>query len=109
MLQIDNITVVYTMVIMKTVLNVKTDTDVKKKAQKLAKDLGVPLSTIVNAMLKQFIEEQKITLRKPLKPSKKLEKILAEIEEDRKHGRNFDGPFHSPEEVQEYLDSLKKD
>ena len=40
---------------MKTVLNVKTDKDVKEKAQQLAQHLGIPLSTIVNAHLKNFI------------------------------------------------------
>ncbi len=41
---------------MKTVLNVKTDKDVKERAQQLAKHLGIPLSTIVNALLKAFVE-----------------------------------------------------
>ncbi len=44
----------------KTVLNVKTDVDVKRDAQRLAKNIGVPLSTIVNAQLKRFISDGKV-------------------------------------------------
>ena len=41
----------------KTVLNVKTDKDVKEKAQHVAKELGLPLSTVVNAFLKAYLKE----------------------------------------------------
>ena len=47
---------------MKTVLNVKTDKDVKEKAQALAKHMGIPLSTIVNAHLKAFIASGEFTV-----------------------------------------------
>jgi addiction module RelB/DinJ family antitoxin len=61
---------------MKTVLNVKTDKDIKEKAQALAKHMGIPLSTIVNAQLKSFIEsgEFKVTREPMLRPS-----VIAEI------------------------------
>ena len=45
---------------MKTILNVKTDKDVKAKAQHVAKQLGLPLSTIINAFLKEFIRTKAI-------------------------------------------------
>jgi len=38
--------------IMKTLINIKTDRDVKISAQKLAKELGLSLSAVVNAYLK---------------------------------------------------------
>ena len=40
---------------MKTVLNVKTDKQVKEEAQALAKHIGIPLSTVINAFLKEFV------------------------------------------------------
>ena len=43
---------------MKTVLNVKIDRDVKEKAQKTARKLGIPLSLVVNQILKNFIHEK---------------------------------------------------
>ena len=56
---------------MKTVLNVKTDKDIKDRAQALAKHLGIPLSTVVNAHLKSFIEsgEFKVTREPELRPA----------------------------------------
>ncbi len=43
---------------MKTVLNVKVDKGVKVKAQKVAKELGIPLSLVVSQILKNFIHEK---------------------------------------------------
>lgn len=40
---------------MKTVLNVKIDADIKQEAQSLAAELGVPISIVVNAQLKEFL------------------------------------------------------
>lgn len=46
---------------MKVVLNVKTDKEVKENAQRLAKYMGIPLSTVVNAYLKEFVESGSFT------------------------------------------------
>ena len=59
----------------KTVLSVKTDIEVKKKAQKLAKSLGVPLSIIVNAQLKKFIADGKIEFAPYTKELMNIEEI----------------------------------
>ncbi len=68
---------------MKTVLNVKTDKDVKEKAQALAKHMGIPLSTIVNAHLKAFIESGEFTVtREPqLRPEviKEINEAIREV------------------------------
>ena len=50
----------YTMDIMKTMINIKADKDVKESAQKIAADMGLPLSTVVNAYLKEFIRERAV-------------------------------------------------
>jgi len=69
---------------MKTVLNVKTDKDVKERAQALAKHLGIPLSTVVNIQLKSFIEsgELKISREPELKPAvvKELNRAIKEVQ-----------------------------
>lgn len=66
---------------MKTVLNVKTDKDVKEQAQALAKHLGVPLSVVVNGYLREFVRSGEFTLRAAptLKPAvaKRLERAVA--------------------------------
>ena len=86
-------------------INIKTDKEVKEKAQEIAKELGLPLSTIVNAQLKQFIREKELHLSTKYHMSPKLENLLAEVEEDIKHGRNMVGPFKTAEEMDAYLDA----
>ncbi len=44
-----------------TILNIKTDKKLKANAQKVAGELGVPLSTVMNAFLKQFVRDKEIT------------------------------------------------
>lgn len=90
---------------MKTIINIKADKDVKEKAFKVSRELGLPLSTIINAFLKQLIVEKKVTFSVPLVPSKKLEKILNEAEEDIKNRKNIIGPFYSTEDMIKSLNS----
>ncbi len=45
-----------------TILNVKTDKKLKAEARKVADEIGVPLSTVVNAFLKQFVRDKELTL-----------------------------------------------
>jgi addiction module RelB/DinJ family antitoxin len=43
---------------MKATINIKADKEVKENAQELAEDLGVPLSVVINAFLKEFIRNR---------------------------------------------------
>jgi len=45
---------------MKTVINIKTDKEVKKNAKKVAEDLGFSLSAVINAYLKQFVRNKEV-------------------------------------------------
>ena len=90
---------------MKTIINIKADKDIKEKAGRTAKEMGLPLSTVVNAYLRQFIAERRITFSVPLKPSKKLEKILRETDQDIKEGKNIEGPFYTAEDMMKSLKS----
>ncbi|MBI4118716.1 MAG: type II toxin-antitoxin system RelB/DinJ family antitoxin, partial [Parcubacteria group bacterium] len=45
---------------MKTVINIKTDKDVKKNAQGVAEELGLSLSAVINAYLRQFVRNKEI-------------------------------------------------
>ena len=46
---------------MKTMINIKADREVKENAQALAKDLGLPLSGIINALLKEFVRNRSVS------------------------------------------------
>lgn len=88
---------------MKTVLNVKTDKDVKERAQALAKHLGIPLSIVVNAYLKDFIYsgEFRVTREPELRPEV-AKRLLKQMQEARE-GKNLSPALHSIEEVKAYL------
>ena len=47
---------------MDTTLTIKTKKELKSAAQNIADALGVPLTTIINAMLRQFVRDKEITL-----------------------------------------------
>jgi DNA-damage-inducible protein J len=89
----------------KTVLNVKTDKEVKEKAQKLAKELGLPLSTVVNGYLKDFIREQSITFSTELQLRPEAKKRIDKAREDFRKGRNISGPFYNAEDMIRHLNS----
>lgn len=78
------------MVYMKTytILNVKTDKKLKAEAKKVAEELGVPLSTVVNSFLKQFVRDKEITLSAHAhRPTPYLERIIKEAREEYAAGK----------------------
>ncbi len=91
---------------MKTVINIKTDKDLKDKAVATAAGMGLPLSIVVNSFLKKFISDKSITFTAPLKPSKYLERILLKAKRDIKAGRNLSPLFTNTEKMDEYLAGL---
>lgn len=71
-----------------TILNIKTDKNLKAEAKKVASELGVPLSTVLNAFLKQFVRDKEITLSaNEFRPTPYLEKILEEAEVEYASGK----------------------
>ena len=104
-----NLTAVYTRVIMNTtVINIKTDKNLKKNAQMLAKNFGLPLSAVVNIYLREFVREKRIVFSEPQTPNTKTRKILDQALNDIKKGKNLVGPFETAEEMDNFLDSIKK-
>lgn len=80
-------------------INIKTDVALKTRAQKTAKELGVPLSVVVNQYLRQFVSEGSITFSKPLAQNAKTRKMLNEALADIRKGKNLAGPFKTAEEM----------
>ena len=69
------------------VIITKTEPDVKKEAQLLAREFGMSLSSLVNASLKQVIRTKKIELSLEGSPSKYLVRQIRQAEKDIKAGR----------------------
>jgi len=90
----------------KILINIRADKEVKEKAQKVARDLGMPLSTVINAYLHQFIRTKEVhfSLEGELKPS--VKKRLDRLTKEAKEGKNLSGPFSTIEKMDAYLNTL---
>ena len=88
----------------KTILNIKTDPEIKRQIQEFAAELGVPVSVIMNAQIKQMLRDRKIVLSTELEPTPYLEKIMREVEKDIKTGRNISKSFSSAEDMFKHLE-----
>ncbi len=91
---------------MKTVIHIKTDAEVKENAQRLASTLGLNLSDVINASLRNFIRTRKVIFSDTPVMTMELEKILDKVEVDIKSRKNLIGPFSDSPEMDKYLDSL---
>lgn len=91
---------------MQTVIYIKADREVKENAAKTAKELGLSLSDIINASLRNFIRTREIIFSHTPQMTPELEKLLDRVERDIKNKKNMVGPFKTAEEANKYLDSL---
>ncbi len=94
----------YTLV-MKTVLNVKVDPVVKKEAQRVAQEMNLPLSILVNNYLKEFIRNKEAYFSAHT-VNKKTSRLLKSIDQDIKNGKNLSPKFRTAREMDTYLASL---
>jgi antitoxin component of RelBE/YafQ-DinJ toxin-antitoxin module len=88
---------------MDTTLLIKLKKDVKDKASTLAGEIGIPLSTLISAFLKNLIRERRLTLTAEPEVSKakikKWEKMIREYKKNpTKHKK-----FTSAEDLCSYL------
>ncbi|HEX9503960.1 MAG TPA: hypothetical protein VF974_06645 [Patescibacteria group bacterium] len=88
---------------MKTTMHIKVDQDIKDKSAKLAGRLGLSLSTIVNASLRNFIKTETFSVSLGEEMTPYMKSWIAEIEKDKKTGRNVSGPFNSIAELKAHL------
>ena len=76
-----------------TILTVKTDKQLKSEAKKVAEELGVPLSTVVNAFLKQFVRDKEVTFSaSEYCPTPYLASVIKEAQAEYDAGGSI-GPF----------------
>ena len=87
-------------------MSFKVDKDVRDKARKVAKKIGVPLSMVVNRQLKQFAKDQRIEFGEPLIPNAKTRKILDEALRDIREGREdkFSPMFDNADDAIRWLE-----
>lgn len=72
---------------MKTQVNLKIDTHIKEKAQKRAQELGLSLSSVVNATLSQFARTGELELSTAPRMTPFLENLVKEARADYEAGK----------------------
>lgn len=87
----------------KVLLNIKTDKEVKEEAVKIAAELGVPLSTVINAYLKEFVREKSIQISIEPRLRPEIGKLLEKASEDYRKIKNTSKKFSDAQEALEYL------
>ena len=90
----------------KTIINIKVSKSLKADAQALADEIGVPLSTVVIANLKEFVRSRSLTISAlpRLKPA--IEKELGEAIADFHASKNISETFSDVDSLAEHLKSL---
>lgn len=90
---------------MKTVIYVKTDPEVKENARKAAISLGLSLSDVINASLRNFIRTREVYFSDVPIMTKELERLLGKVEKDIKKGKNLSPSFNNGKEMDKYLET----
>ena len=89
------------------VINVKVEPALKQEAKKVAEDLGLSLSGVINGLLRYFVKTKTVTFRAEEKPTPYMIKALKEAEEDIKAGR-VSPSFTNIDEALGWLDNPKR-
>lgn len=89
-----------------TVINIKTEEGLKREAQKIAADLGLSLSGIINGFLKQLVRDKTVmfTLNEN-NPSPYLLDSIKTAKQNRKNGDFYS--FKNNKEALSFLDDKK--
>lgn len=89
---------------MKTQVNLKIDSSIKKKAQKRAKELGLSLSSVVNATLGQFARTGELELSTAPRMTAYLEELVSDARLEYLKGKTS-GPFQTTDDLMKHLNS----
>lgn len=90
----------------KTVINIKSEREVKRNAQAIAEELGLSLSDVINASLRNFIRTREVYFSSIPRMTPELEHLLGVVEKDLERNANLSRVISSREELEEHLDSL---
>ena len=89
---------------MKTTTSIKLDRSIKDEASALAGELGLSLSSVVNATLAQFIRERRVVFTAAPEFNERTRKEFLEIRSDIKEGKNLSETFSGTQELFASLD-----
>lgn len=82
----------------------KLDPLTKKAAMKTANELGIPLSVVIKAFLKQFIRTKSVTFESSSEePSEYLKNVIKQAEENYRK-KNYSPSFTNAKDAINYLE-----
>ncbi len=90
------------------IINIKINPEEKKEAQRVAEELGMPLSIIIKGFLKEFVRTQRVNFSTAEEPSDYLIASLKAAEEDIKAGR-VSPTFDNAKDAIAWLNDPKRD
>ncbi len=91
---------------MNTVINIKTKKEIKARAQKVASGLGLSLSAIINAYLRQLARSKEIRFSLTPRISPELERLIGKVEYDITRRKNISPRVTSHKELDAYFSGL---
>jgi len=90
---------------LKTTLHTKIDKDIKDKAQHLAQELGIPLSTIINSQLREFVRSGQFSVSREPEIKESVLKEITQRSNDARVGKNMSPTFESVDDAISWLNS----
>ncbi len=90
----------------KTIINFKVSKELKREAQDLADEIGVPLTTVITVNLKEFVRSRSLAVSAFPRLKPEIEKELGEAIADYKKDKNVSKVFAKPSDVTSHLSSL---
>ena len=85
------------------VITTKIEPQVKKQVQKVAKEFGISLSSLINAYLRQVVRTKKVEFNLKEEPSDYLKSMINQAQKDYKKG-NTSPAFRTGEEAVAWLE-----
>ena len=86
------------------IINVKIDPDTKAQLKAFASQVGLPVSALLNSQIKQMLRTGKVEFSTNLEPTPYLEKILREVDNDIKTGKNLSPIFDNVDDTFNHLE-----
>lgn len=85
---------------------IKLDSAVKNEAQKVAKSMGLSLSTIIENKLREVIKDRRVVFEADIEPNVAFKTVIKKIETDVKSDKNLSSPMANISELEKYLNNI---
>lgn len=84
-------------------INLKTEPELKKRAELFAKRTGMSLSDVINLSLRQTLNNGQIIIQEPLVPNSKTAKRLKAASKDSQSNKNISPKFDNIDDAIAFL------